>query len=158
MDAHTEQLDEMPQVALYLLQKRFSKSIFVSPIRSSVPTRSQSYTDTVSMDSMGNVASMSNDLSTDEQGINRKSRERELRQKKRTNSIFFDDCWVDQCFVHTIPYITKNLEIKVSFFLSTYLPNTGLSCLEMQFSLSLTSDFPSFMTTYGSAFPLMSAG
>lgn len=34
----------------------------VSPMRSSVPTKSQSYTATVSMDSMGKVASMSKDL------------------------------------------------------------------------------------------------
>lgn len=66
------------------------------------------------MDSMGNVASMSNDLSTDEWGMNRKSQERDLRVKT-TNSIFFEDCWVDHCFVHTLPYITKNLEIKSEF-------------------------------------------
>ncbi|TNN64462.1 hypothetical protein EYF80_025313 [Liparis tanakae] len=40
-------------------------SLLPARCRSSVPTRSQSYTDTVSMDSMGNVASMSKDLSTD---------------------------------------------------------------------------------------------
>lgn len=42
-----------PQLALCLLQNRFSKSILVSPIRSSDPTKSWSNIATVSSDSMG---------------------------------------------------------------------------------------------------------
>ena len=49
----------MPQVALCLLKNLFSRSILVSPMRSSDPSRSQSNTDTERMESCGKVASNS---------------------------------------------------------------------------------------------------
>lgn len=56
------------------------------------------------MDSMGNVASMSNDLGTDKWRINRNQ-----ERVKTTESIFFDECCVLSITKH---YITKNMEIK----------------------------------------------
>ena len=51
-----------PEVARCRLKNRFSRSIFVSPIKSSDPRRSQSYIETVRIESCGNVASNSKHL------------------------------------------------------------------------------------------------
>lgn len=57
-----------PQLALCLLQNRFSKSILVSPIRSSDPTKSWSNIATVSSDSMGKETVSSTTLDRIKQG------------------------------------------------------------------------------------------
>ena len=64
LNTHVAQFSCRPHVGRCLLQNLFSKSTLVSPIRSSLPTKSQSYTPTVNTESMGMIASNSKHLKT----------------------------------------------------------------------------------------------
>lgn len=59
---HVSYFADIPHTARCRLQQRFSRSILVSPMRSSIPTKSQSQIWTVSSDSIGKVLSISTHL------------------------------------------------------------------------------------------------
>ncbi len=85
-----------PQVARWRLRKRCSKSIVVSPIRSSLDTRSQSYSCTVSSVSGGKVTSNSyilkNMSSTDSVVINTKFSNNTVQKPDSADEEFCETC------------------------------------------------------------------